>query len=116
MGLPMARNLAKNLNVRPRGYDVNAAVLESTADWATVCGSPREVPVSGGLVASMLPADRHVKEVALGADGLNASQATDFIYADFSTISPDTIKFVGAQLESRKIKTIGGACTLGVAA
>lgn len=116
MGMPMARNIAGRLKVRPRVYDANPKALESAKAWADICASPSEVPQSGGIVLSMLPADAHVKEVALGENGITASSASAFTYADFSTISPDTIKFVGEQLAKRRVATIGGACTLGVAA
>jgi 3-hydroxyisobutyrate dehydrogenase-like beta-hydroxyacid dehydrogenase len=116
MGMPMARNLALKLEVRPRVYDANPQALEAASDWATICGSPKEVAERGGVIMSMLPADRHVREVALGPDGVIAAQAQDALYADFSTISPDTIQEVGARLAERGIKTVGGAVTLGVPA
>lgn len=116
MGMPMARNIAERLGIKPRVYDANPKALETAAAWATVCNAPREVPSSGGIVITMLPADAHVKDVALGEQGLVHASAGEFTYADFSTISPDTIKLVDATLSQRGIKTIGGACTLGVAA
>jgi len=116
MGMPMARNVAVKLNIRPRVYDASAQALQSASDWATICRSPSEVAAHGGIIMSMLPADRHVREVALGPDGIVASGAKNAIYADFSTISPDTIQAVGARLAERGIRTIGGAVTLGVPA
>ncbi|HEY3884812.1 MAG TPA: NAD(P)-binding domain-containing protein, partial [Vicinamibacterales bacterium] len=116
MGMPMARNIAQRLKLRPRVYDANPKALETAKAWAEVCASPRDVPREGGIVLSMLPADAHVKEVALGENGITASTAGTFTYADFSTISPDTIVHAGEKLRQRNVATIGGACTLGVAA
>jgi len=116
MGMPMARNLAERLRTRPRVYDKNPQALQAAAGWAQVCHSPRDVATPGGVVISMLPADAHVNEVALGTDGLAASPVAPFTYADFSTISPETIKRVAGELEKRGVSTIGGAATLGVAA
>lgn len=116
MGMPMARNIAERLKLRPRVYDANPKALEAAKAWAEVCTSPLDVPREGSIVLSMVPADAHVKEVALGENGITSSSAKAFTYADFSTISPDTIKLVGAQLASRGVQTIGGACTLGVVA
>lgn len=116
MGLPMARNLAERLKIRPRIYDKNPAALKAASAWGDLCNSPLEVVRSGGIVISMLPADAHVREVALGADGIVNSTESGFVYADFSTIGPETIKEVAAALGARGIKTIGGAVTLGVPA
>jgi 3-hydroxyisobutyrate dehydrogenase-like beta-hydroxyacid dehydrogenase len=116
MGMPMARNIAERLKIRPRIYDTNPKALEAAKAWGEVCVSPREVPREGGIVLSMLPADAHVKAVALGENGITASPVGSFTYADFSTISPDTITSVGEKLAARGVQTIGGACTLGVAA
>lgn len=116
MGMPMARNLAERTKTRPKVFDKNPQALEAAAGWAQVCRSPREVATSEGLVISMLPADAHVTEVVVGPDGLVASSATGYTFADFSTISPETIKNVAAALEPRGVATVGGACTLGVPA
>lgn len=115
MGMPMARNIAERLKLRPRVYDANPKALEAAKAWAEVCASPRDVAREGGIVLSMLPADAHVNAVALGENGI-ATLTGNFTYADFSTISPDTIKLVGEKLAQRGVATIGGACTLGVAA
>jgi 3-hydroxyisobutyrate dehydrogenase-like beta-hydroxyacid dehydrogenase len=116
MGMPMARNIAERLKVRPRVYDANPKAAREAASWATVCASPAEVAVDGSTVISMLPADAHVKDVALGASGLITSKARSFTFADFSTIGPDTIKLVGDRFAERGIATISGAVTLGVPA
>ena len=116
MGMPMARNIAERLGVRPRIYDANPKAAEAASAWGVPCGSPGEVPVEGSIVISMLPADTHVKDVVLGANGLGAAKARSFTYADFSTISPDTIKLVGERLGQRGVATVGGAVTLGVPA
>ena len=116
MGYPMAKNIAAKLDTRPRVYDANSKVLNAAAEWATVCRSPREVAEPGGIVLTMLPADQHVKTVALGPDGIIDSGAKDLVFADFSTISPATLQEVADRLAERGIQTVGGACTLGVAA
>lgn len=116
MGMPMARNIAERLKIRPRVYDANPKAAQAAASWATPCETAAQVPTDGSTVISMLPADAHVKEVALGATGLVAAKASSFTYADFSTISPDTITHVGERLARRGVATIGGAVTLGVPA
>lgn len=116
MGMPMARNIAERLKVRPRVYDANPKAVEAAAPWATLCSSPAEVAVDGSTVITMLPADAHVKDVALGSNGIIASKARSFTFADFSTISPDTIKQIGTRFAERGIATVGGAVTLGVPA
>jgi 3-hydroxyisobutyrate dehydrogenase-like beta-hydroxyacid dehydrogenase len=116
MGAPMAHNIANSSNARVHVYDVDRTALDSARSWAEVHASPAEMAANCQLVISMLPADRHVRDVVLGKNGVAEGAERGTIFADFSTISPNTIVDVARVLAEKGIDTVGGAATLGVPA
>ncbi|MBM3628184.1 MAG: 3-hydroxyisobutyrate dehydrogenase, partial [Alphaproteobacteria bacterium] len=90
MGAPMARNLLKAGHV-VRGHDVVAANLGRFAAAGGVAASSAAEAASGAeVVATMLPAGRHVRDVYLGAGGLVAACRHGTLLVDCSTIDVAT--------------------------
>ena len=98
MGKPMALNLLK------AGHDLvvrNAspgAEQELAAAGASVAATPREVAAASDLVITMLPNPPHVREVALGADGLIEGAHEGLTLIDMSSIAPLVAREIGEAL------------------
>ncbi|MBN1580394.1 MAG: 2-hydroxy-3-oxopropionate reductase [Anaerolineae bacterium] len=106
MGKPMAKNLiaaGHELVV----CDLNAApVQELVGMGARAAAAPMEVAAQCRLVITMLPNSPHVKEVALGANGvIYGAQAGD-ILVDMSSIAPRAAQDVAAELAKKGIDMI----------
>lgn len=88
MGKPMSKNLIKagyKLVVLDRNQEV---VGELNALGAEVAGSPCEVAQMSDVVITMLPNSPHVKEVALGENGLIEGFTKGKVLIDMSSIAP----------------------------
>ncbi len=94
-------------------HDVRPAVLEEVSELGAVAASVQELTRRVDVVFSVLPADEHVRAVA---DQVHASGREGQAYVDFSTIHPDTISAVGAELAQVDIDTVGVALTRSTAA
>jgi 3-hydroxyisobutyrate dehydrogenase-like beta-hydroxyacid dehydrogenase len=108
MGLPMSRNLAGAEGIEVVFYDVRPGVLEQVAPLGAVAGSIAELSSAVDVVFSVLPADRHVREVAAEVRGAG--------HVDFSTVHPRTIAQVAGELADVGIDTVGVALTRSTAA
>ncbi|CAM3007509.1 2-hydroxy-3-oxopropionate reductase [Vibrio diazotrophicus] len=88
MGKPMSKNLLKagySLVVLDRN---EAAVKELTDAGAQSATSPKAVAEQCDVVITMLPNSPHVKEVALGENGLADGAKPGLVFIDMSSIAP----------------------------
>jgi len=96
MGAPMAHNLlraGRTLSV----FDLSAAAVEQLrAAGARAATSVADAVREADVVITMLPADRHVRELYLGADGVLAHTTAAALLIDCSTISADVAREVAA--------------------
>lgn len=95
MGLPMAKNLLK-AGRKVIGHDLSSPQLASlAAAGGRVAGSVEDI-ASAGLIITMLPAGRHVRQVYLGEQGLVARAKPGTLMIDSSTIDVATARDVAA--------------------
>ena len=114
MGGPMASNLAK-AGHKVKAFDLSEEALKAVvADGAQAAKTSEEAIDGAEFVVSMLPADRHVKGVYLGDNGLINKLSKDQLVIDCSTISSDTAMFVGEELEKAGIAFIDAPVSGGV--
>jgi len=114
MGGPMASNLAK-AGHKVKAFDLSEEALKAiVADGAQAAKTAAEAIDGVEFVVSMLPADRHVKGVYLGDDGLINKLNKDQLVIDCSTISSETAMYVGEQLEKAGIAFIDAPVSGGV--
>ena len=106
MGTPAARNLVD------AGYDlvvhdVRAERVEALASYGTDSAqTPAEVAATSDVVITFLPEGKHVREVALGEDGLIEGAGAGLVYVDMSTIGPAAIREVAAELDPLDVQVI----------
>jgi len=114
MGGPMASNLAK-AGHKVKAFDLSEEALKAiVADGAQAAKTAAEAIDGAEFVVSMLPADRHVKGVYLGDDGLINKLNKDQLVIDCSTISSETAMYGGEQLEKAGIAFIDAPVSGGV--
>lgn len=106
MGLPMAVNLTK------AGHDVTVwnRTASKADDFATENGArsaatPREAAAAADVVVTMLADDATLTAAHHGPDGIQAGVRAGSVVIDMSTVSPETIVALAAELD-----TLG--CTL----
>jgi 2-hydroxy-3-oxopropionate reductase len=103
MGRPMALNLLKG-GYQLKVYDIEAAAVEALCrEGATGETSPLEAAAGMEAVISILPNDEIVKQVAIGRQGVIEGLAAGGIYADMSTLSPSTPRFLSPLFAERDI-------------
>jgi 3-hydroxyisobutyrate dehydrogenase len=106
MGEPAAKNLAD------AGYDLvvndvrEEPVAELEAAGADSRATPAEVAATGDVVITFLPKGEHVREVALGDDGIVHGADEDLVYIDMSTIGPGAIREVAEELAEAGVRTV----------
>lgn len=106
MGKPMAKNLIK------AGYELvvldrnSAAVDEIVALGAEKEDTPKAVAAKCEIVITMLPNSPHVKEVALGENGIIDGAKEGTIFIDMSSIAPLASKEVAEKLAAKGIEMI----------
>ena len=103
MGRPMALHLLKaghSLAVYARRPEAAAAVLSA---GATLASSPAELASRADVVMTNVTATADVEEVLLGAGGVIHGARPGTIVIDFSTISPQATRRIGASLAERQI-------------
>lgn len=106
MGKPTAKNLVD------AGYDlvvndVRADPVRELEDHgAESAATPAAVAETSEVVISFLPEGKHVREVALGEDGIIHGAHDGLVYIDMSTIGPEAIRDVAGELEAVGVETI----------
>lgn len=106
MGKPMSKNLIKggyDLVVLDRNPEV---VAELVALGAQSAATPKEVASQVELVITMLPNSPHVKEVALGKNGIIEGAKEGLRFVDMSSIAPLASKEIGEALAKKGIKML----------
>lgn len=103
MGKPMSENLLMagySLIVCDRNQTV---VDELTAKGATAAPTVKEVAAQVDMIITMLPNSPHVREVALGANGIIDGAKAGLIYVDMSSIDPIVAREVASALKEKGI-------------
>lgn len=106
MGEPAAKNLVD------AGYELvvndvrDEPVRELEAHGAESRSTPAEVAAASDVVISFLPKGEHVREVALGPDGIVEGAEEGLVYIDMSTIGPGAIREVADELLEAGVRTI----------
>ena len=92
MGAPMAANLAR-AGFSVTGYDLTAGGLDALAAAGGRAASSVADAVGGAeVIITMLPGSPDVEAVALGPGGVFAHAAPGALYADMSSVSPQTAR------------------------
>ena len=103
MGKPMARNLMR-VGHTLRVYDIVPSTVAALAqDGAQAATSPAAAAKGCEIIITMLPNSPHVREVALGDQGLLAGAAPGTIWADMSSIAPATAIEMAAESAKRGV-------------
>ena len=106
MGKPMSKNMLK-AGYELVVFDINtAAVQEVAAEGAQTANSPKEVAAMSDVIITMLPNSPHVKEVALGENGVIDGAKSGAILIDMSSISPLASKEVAAKLLEKGVEML----------
>ena len=84
------------------GYNRTPAKARWLAEAGmTVAGSAREVAEGGEVVFSMVTDTKALAAVTGGADGILAGLRPGAVYVEMSTVSPEAIRALGAQVAAR---------------
>lgn len=106
MGSPMSKNLIKaghELVV----YDHNEDVMnELTKLGAKAATGVAQLASECGVIITMLPNSPHVREVALGENGIIKSAKPGTVVIDMSSIDPVESQAIGSQLAAKKIELL----------
>jgi 2-hydroxy-3-oxopropionate reductase len=103
MGRPMAKNLIKaghELVVDDHQEETTAELVAAGAERG---GRPAELARQVDLVITMLPNSPHVREVALGTDGIVNGAHRGLVYVDMSSIAPLVSREVAGALADKGI-------------
>ncbi len=106
MGKPMAKNLiaaGHALTV----YDINDAPVRELASLGAKAGSSAaDVASRCALLITMLPNSPHVKEAALGENGVIHGAQAGAILVDMSSIAPRAAQDIAAELAKKGIEML----------
>ncbi|MEM7410210.1 MAG: NAD(P)-dependent oxidoreductase [Myxococcota bacterium] len=114
-GKPIAAHLA------PAGFETTVfdiapePVAELTAGGAKAAATPRELGTQADIVGICVPEDDHVRQVALGDDGLVAGMSAGGVILIHSTVLPETAAEVAAAAAEKQVAVMD-ACVTGGAA
>ncbi|MGE3065667.1 MAG: NAD(P)-dependent oxidoreductase [Hyphomicrobiaceae bacterium] len=115
MGLPMAKNLARNLKRSVLAFDVRKDVLADATSWGgKAASSPADVARNSDIVITMLPDEKAVLAALCGSGGIVEGAHAGLTVIDFSTIGPWALKEAAEVLAAKGASLHGGAATLGV--
>jgi 2-hydroxy-3-oxopropionate reductase len=106
MGKPMALNLIKaghSVTV----CDINQEAVKSLVnEGAIAASSPKEVGENSDIIITMLPANKHVKEVVLGENGIIKSAKQGTVVIDMSSITPVVSREIANELAKQGIEML----------
>ena len=115
MGAPMALNLARagyTLSV----FDLAPAALSTLAEaGARAASSAADAAATADIVITMLPANKHVREVYLSEGGLLDAAPKHTLFIDCSTIAADVAKEVAAAAARRGFAMLDAPVSGGTA-
>lgn len=115
MGKPMALNLLK------ASYDLwvndvkQEAVAELVKAGAKPCSSPQELAGVVDVVITMLPNDKIVEEVILGANGFLQGGRAGQIIIDMSSVAPQSTRKMANAVQAKGIRYVDAPVSGGVA-
>lgn len=106
MGGPMTANLARNgLSVKAWNRTPNRPGIDiAAAAGATIVPSIAEAVESADAIFTCLGDVPDVEEVILGSGGVAETAKPGALVVDFSTIGPNAVKKIAAQLEPRQLR------------
>jgi len=106
MGMPMAKNLIDS-GYELVVYDVNEDALNEILEYgAEKKNSPKEIAKNCDVMITMLPNSPHVREVALGENGLIEGVSEGQTYIDMSSISPLASQDVAEELKKKGVNSL----------
>jgi 2-hydroxy-3-oxopropionate reductase len=106
MGKPMSKNLLK------AGYSLvvldnnKAAVSELSDLGAQVASTPKELAQQSDIIITMLPNSPHVKQVALGENGIVEGAHPGLILVDMSSIAPLASREIAQALAEKQVQML----------
>ena len=106
MGKPMSKNLIKagySLVVVDRNPEAIAEVIGAGAETAA---TPKEIAAQCDVVITMLPNSPHVKEVALGENGLIEGAHPGLTLIDMSSIAPLASREISEALQAKGVSML----------
>ncbi|WP_160622129.1 2-hydroxy-3-oxopropionate reductase [Mixta intestinalis] len=106
MGKPMSKNLLKagySLVVRDFSAENEAELVKL---GATTAKTPKEVAEQCDVIITMLPNSPHVKEVALGENGIIDGAKAGTVLIDMSSIAPLASREISEALAKKGIKML----------
>lgn len=104
MGKPMALNLI-NAGHNVIVYDINREAVEVLVQSGAIpASSPMELGDRSDIIITMLPANKHVKEVVLGEKGIiKTAKKEGTVVIDMSSITPVVSREIASELEKKGI-------------
>ncbi|TRW49547.1 3-hydroxyisobutyrate dehydrogenase [Aliidiomarina halalkaliphila] len=114
MGGPMATNLV-NAGHDVHVFDLSAEALQRLeAAGASVASSAADAVQNVEYVVSMLPADKHVKSLYFGEQGIAGAIQKGTLIIDSSTISAETARELAGELTGQGLRFIDAPVSGGV--
>jgi 2-hydroxy-3-oxopropionate reductase len=102
----MAKNLLKS-GYKLVVFDMNKQAIDDLVEsGAEVASSPAEICSLTDVIITMLPNSPHVKEVAIGKNGLIESATPGKVLIDMSSISPVASQEVAASLAEKGMEML----------
>ncbi|SHN18318.1 3-hydroxyisobutyrate dehydrogenase [Duganella sacchari] len=115
MGAPMAHNLQR-AGYRLSVFDLSAAAVDSLSSaGARAASSVADAVREADVVITMLPADRHVRELYLGENGVLKNALSGSLLIDCSTISADVAREVASAAATAGMAMIDAPVSGGTA-
>ena len=104
MGIPMSRNVRK-AGFPLISYDIVPDRIKELDDpGARSADSLKELAEQSEVIISMIPDDRSLRDVALGADAIIRTAKPGTIFIDMSTVSPVASKQVAEAAQTNDIQ------------
>ncbi len=106
MGKPMSKNLLKagySLVVSDRNPEAIADVIAAGAETAT---TPKAIAEQCDVIITMLPNSPHVKEVALGENGIIEGAKPGTVVIDMSSIAPLASREISEALRAKGVEML----------
>ena len=106
MGKPMSKNLLKagySLVVSDRNPEAIADVIAAGAETAT---TPKAIAEQCEVIITMLPNSPHVKEVALGENGIIDGAKPGLVVIDMSSIAPLASREISEALKVKGVEML----------
>lgn len=106
MGKPMASNLvAKGYEVAVN--DLNEAAVQTLVGLGAVSmESPKKIGESCDVIITMLPANKHVKQVVLEENGVLSGAKPGTVLIDMSSITPVVSKEIAASASEKGVEML----------